>query len=224
MKLYAYLGKRPSVNRETYSRWASWSVATNSSLPIMRVLHVRRRHLFAQSAKSNIIMLSALWFMPTNFLKSIPCVVQAWFNHLRAGYRSVSGCPNCQMSSLQAASFFLYIFNTSATVARQGGWVQLEQSDMHLALLMAKTAEGGFSRATIEETQVLNKTPRAEVWEEKKRGVECPWYQQVKAAIERHLAMLRQNSMAWYLSCQHRTGKNPQTWWRSRGSGGPPPN
>ena len=34
----------------------------------------------------------------------------------------------------------------SATRARQGGRVQLERSDMRLALNMAKLAKGGFSR------------------------------------------------------------------------------
>jgi len=51
----------------------------------------------------------------------------------------------------------------SATMARQGGRVQLEQTDMRLALNMAKIAKRGFSRATIEETQHLIKKPRAEV-------------------------------------------------------------
>ena len=45
----------------------------------------------------------------------------------------------------------------SGTMARQRGWVQLEQSDMRLALNMAQLAKGGFSRATIEETQYLIK-------------------------------------------------------------------
>jgi len=49
----------------------------------------------------------------------------------------------------------------SATMARQGGRVQLEQSDMCLALNMAKLAKGGFSLAAIEETQQLIKTARA---------------------------------------------------------------
>jgi len=35
----------------------------------------------------------------------------------------------------------------SATMARQGSQVQLEQSDMGLALNMAKMATGGFSHA-----------------------------------------------------------------------------
>jgi len=53
----------------------------------------------------------------------------------------------------------------SATVATQEGRVQLEQSDMRLALNMAKMAKAGFSRAAIEETQFLIKKPRAEVQE-----------------------------------------------------------
>jgi hypothetical protein len=38
-------------------------------------------------------------------------------------------------------------------MARQGGWVQLEQSDMRLALNMTNMAKGGIPRAAIEETQ-----------------------------------------------------------------------
>jgi len=53
----------------------------------------------------------------------------------------------------------------SATMARQGGRVQLEQSNMCLAFNMAKMADGGFLRAAIEETQYLIQKPRAEVWE-----------------------------------------------------------
>jgi hypothetical protein len=43
---------------------------------------------------------------------------------------------------------------------------------MLLALNRAKMAIGGFSRATIEETQQLMKKPHAEVQEEKKWVVE----------------------------------------------------
>jgi hypothetical protein len=74
----------------------------------------------------------------------------------------------------EAATNFLQIFNMSATMARQGGCVQLEQSDMHLALNMAKIAKGGFSRTTIEETQYVIQTPRTKVREEKKWGDEVP--------------------------------------------------
>jgi len=51
----------------------------------------------------------------------------------------------------------------STTMARQGGQVQLEQSNMHLALNMGKMAKGGFSHAAIEETQYLMKNPHAKV-------------------------------------------------------------
>jgi len=47
----------------------------------------------------------------------------------------------------------------SATMLRQGGQVQLEQSDMRLALNMAKMAKGGFLCSAIEETQFLIKRP-----------------------------------------------------------------
>jgi len=59
-------------------------------------------------------------------------------------------------------------------MAKQGGREQLEQSDMHLALNMAKMAKGGFLHPTIEETQYLIKKPRAKIQEEKMLGVESP--------------------------------------------------
>ena len=79
----------------------------------------------------------------------------------------------------------------SATMARQGGRILLEQSDMRLALNMAKMAKEGFSRAAIEETKHLLKKPCAKVEEENKRGIEFPGNEKVRAAIQRHPAMLR---------------------------------
>jgi len=67
----------------------------------------------------------------------------------------------------------------SATVARLGSPVQLEQSDMRLALNMAGMAKGWFSRTTIAETQYLINKPQAEVRDEKKRGVEFPGHKKV---------------------------------------------
>jgi histone H3/H4 len=54
---------------------------------------------------------------------------------------------------LEAATIFLEVFTMSVTMARQGGRVELEQSDMRLALIMAKIPKGWFSPAAIEETQ-----------------------------------------------------------------------
>jgi len=136
---------------------------------------------------------------------------------------SVYGWGKPRISSLQAATIFLYVFNMSATMARQGGWVQLKQSDMCLALNVATMAKEGFSRTAIEETQFLFKKPRAEVREEKKRGVEFPGHRQEKAGIEKNPAMLRQNQMAGCIPCRNAMPKNPQTRWRPKGTGAPPP-
>ena len=61
-----------------------------------------------------------------------------------------------------------------ATMAGEGLRVQLEQSYMRLALNMAKMAKRGFLHSSRKETQHLIQKPHAEVWEEKKRGVEFP--------------------------------------------------
>jgi len=111
----------------------------------------------------------------------------------------------------------------SATMARQGGRVQLEQSDMRLALNMAKMAKKGFSRAAVEETKyVIEKRPAA-VREEKNRGVEFPGHRRVKAAIERYPPMRRQNQTYGCLPCQTDTTKNLQTYWRRNVTGASPP-
>ena len=111
----------------------------------------------------------------------------------------------------------------SATTARQGRRVQLEQSDMCLVLSMAKMAKECFSCTAIEKTKYLIKKPRAEVREEEKRGVEFPGHKKVKDAIQKHPAMLRHNQTSGCLSCQNGTAKNPQTRWSRKGAGGPPP-
>jgi len=102
---------------------------------------------------------------------------------------------------------------------RQGGRVQLEQSDMRLAFSMIKLANGGFLRTAMGETQQLIKTPQADVREEKKRGGEFPGHNKVKAAIEGHLAMVYKNHTDGCLPCQNGTTKNPQTCWRCNGTG-----
>jgi hypothetical protein len=94
---------------------------------------------------------------------------------------------------------------------------------MRLALNMANMAKEGFSRAAIEETKYLIKKSRAVVREEKKRGVEFPGHNMVKAAIQRHPAMLRHNQTSGCLRCQNGTAKNPQTRWTRKGRGAPPP-
>jgi len=108
-------------------------------------------------------------------------------------------------------------------MTRQRGQVQLEQSDMRLALNMAKRAKQGFSPAAIEETQQLIKIPPAKVREEKKRGVVFPRHNNVKAGLERHPALVQENQMDCRLLCQNATAKNPHTRLRRNGTGGTPP-
>jgi hypothetical protein len=78
----------------------------------------------------------------------------------------------------------------SVTMARQGGQVQLEQSNMGLALNMDKMAKGGCLRAPIEVPQQPIKNPRAKVWKETMQVVQFLEHNKVKAAIERHPAMV----------------------------------
>jgi len=99
----------------------------------------------------------------------------------------------------------------SATWARQGGRVQLEQSDMRLALNMAKMAKEEFLRTAMEKMQQLIMKPCAEVLEEKTQGVMFPGQNQVKVAIERHPAMIYKNQLDGCLPCQNGTGNDPQT-------------
>jgi len=108
-------------------------------------------------------------------------------------------------------------------MARQGGRIQLEQSDMHLAWNMSKMSKEGCSCAAMDETQQLIKKPRAEVRDNKKQGVVFPGHNMVKAVIERHPAMVRENQLDGCLPCQNGTPKNPETRWRPKGMVPPPP-
>jgi len=110
----------------------------------------------------------------------------------------------------------------SATMARQGGQVQLEQSNMHLALNMAKMAKEGFLCAAIEAMRQLLKQPCADVREEMKHGVECNGHRKVNVAIERHLVMVRGNLTEGCLSRKNGTANNPERHWTHKGTSAPP--
>ena len=128
-----------------------------------------------------------------------------------------------RISLLEAATNVLLVFNMSGTMARQGGRVQLEQSEKRLPMNMANMAIEGFSHGAINETKYLIKKSPSQAGVEKKRGVEFPAHKEVKAAIQRHPAMLHQNQTSGCLPCQNGTPKNPQTRWRHKGTGTPPP-
>jgi len=111
----------------------------------------------------------------------------------------------------------------SATMATQGGWVQLEQSNRHLAMNMAKMAKGGFLHATIEETQQLIKKHCAKVRAELNCGVGYPGHEQGKAGIERHPAMVQENQMDGFHPCQNGTANNSKTRWTHKRTDAPLP-
>jgi len=69
----------------------------------------------------------------------------------------------------------------------------------------------------------LIKNPCAKFREEKKWGAQFTGHTMLKAATERHLAMLRQNRMNGSLPSPNATAKNPQTEWRHNGTGLHPP-
>jgi len=108
-------------------------------------------------------------------------------------------------------------------MARQGGRVQLEQSNMYLALNMAKMDKEGVSRAAIGGMQQLIKKPRAKVRQGKMRGVVFPVHNEAKAGLARHTAMVRESQTDGCLPCHNGTAKNPETRWRRKGMGAPPP-
>jgi hypothetical protein len=84
----------------------------------------------------------------------------------------------------------------SATMAGQGGRVQLEHSDMCLAWNMAKMAWESISHATIEQPNYLINTPRANVLPTLLR-----LYQSIPMSSWKNLQLQRciQNAMSIYL-------------------------
>jgi hypothetical protein len=87
---------------------------------------------------------------------------------------------------------------------------------------MAIMAKGEFSCAPIEEPQQLIKKPRPKVPEENKWGVDIPGHSNVRAAIERHPAIVRQNPTYGYLPSQNGTLNHLVTCWRWKANGAPP--
>jgi hypothetical protein len=71
----------------------------------------------------------------------------------------------------------------SAMMARQGYWVQLEQSHMHLGMNKARIATGRFFHATIKEMQYMFNKPCTDVDDETNWAVELNGQTIVKVAI-----------------------------------------
>jgi len=101
-------------------------------------------------------------------------------------------------------------------MARQGVWVQLEQSDMHLASNMAITANEGYSHTALEQYQLVIMKCHTKVWEERIQGAQLAVDRMVTGVIERHPAMVCENQTDGCLPCHIATPRNPQTWWRCK--------
>jgi len=108
-------------------------------------------------------------------------------------------------------------------MARRGGRVEPEQSNMLLTVNIAKMAKGGFSCAVVDEMLYLIKKPRAEAGLERKRAVEFPGLTKVNAVIKWHQAMLRQNETDGCLPCQNGTAYCPGARWWRKGTGASSP-
>lgn len=110
-----------------------------------------------------------------------------------------------------------------ATVTWQGDGVQLEQSDMGLALNVAKIAKVGFPHTTIKETQDQIKIPHVDVKESRKQGVQFVGHRNLKDGFERHPAMCCENQTCGCLHCHNCTTPHGQICWRYNGLIVPPP-
>jgi len=111
----------------------------------------------------------------------------------------------------------------SATKAKQGGRLQLEQSNLCLASNMAKMAKGWISHDAMVKMQYRIRKHRAGVQDKKMWGVGFHAHTRVKATIEWHLAMVLESNIVSCLPCQNGTRKNPQTCWRCKRPGATPP-
>ena len=110
----------------------------------------------------------------------------------------------------------------SATVARQGGQIQLEQSDMQLVLKMVKTAKGGYSQAAMEKMLFHIPKHHAVVQPEARWGVELPEHRKVKTVIEIQPSMFHETQTPGYLPCKNCRAKHLQSRWRCHGTFEPP--
>jgi hypothetical protein len=89
---------------------------------------------------------------------------------------------------------------------------------------MAKIATGGFSHTSIDVTQCLVNKQHTKFREVQKWGIAFAGDTMLKAAIERHPAMLRHKKMNRFFPHQHVTAKNQQTCWRCHSAGAFLPN
>lgn len=114
------------------------------------------------------------------------------------------------------------VFNVAASMCKQAGRVQLEASDIRLAFNTKDKFLHGLTADNIDETFEIIRKPRAELREEKRRGVEFEGYKNVKVVMKRHPAMDPENEQDGCLVCQNGQPHNPETRWKRQKIHPPP--
>jgi hypothetical protein len=99
-------------------------------------------------------------------------------------------------------------------MCKQAGRVQLEQSDLRLAMNTIDKSNFGLTPANINETLEIIRKPRAELREEKRRGVQFEGHKNVKSVLQVHPAMNKAKQLTGCLPCQNGIANNPATRWK----------
>lgn len=110
------------------------------------------------------------------------------------------------------------VFNIAAAMCKQAGRVQLEQSDLRLAINTIDKAINGLTWTNCQETVNIIRKPRAELREEKRKGITFEGHKSVKAVLGTHPAMVYENQGRGCLVCQDGIAHNPDTRWKRRGT------
>jgi hypothetical protein len=127
-------------------------------------------------------------------------------------YMNLVGLYTAVLNSFVAD--YMYVFNVAATMCKHAGRVQLEQSDLRLTMNIMDKSVNGLSSANVDETLDIIRKPRAELREEKRRGVEFKGHKNVKSVMKVHPAMNKRNELEGCLTCQNNVPHNPATRWK----------
>jgi len=121
----------------------------------------------------------------------------------------------------------------SATMARQGGRVQLEQSDRCLALNMVEMAKGEFSHSAAEAMYFLIKKPPAEPREDKRReekrreepgcSLSWQWKDECSNRVTPGYALSKPHCQMPFIAPMALEW-NRRHEWHAKGTSAPPPN
>ena len=119
-----------------------------------------------------------------------------------------------------AEAYLIDHFTISYDLTRQAGRIQLEASDLRLALNLHDKFSHGVSQRNTEASLELIKKPRAEIREEKRRNIQFPGHASVKKEWKTHPAMDQVKQLDGCLECQDGIACNPLSRWHRKGRAG----